>query len=166
MKDHIIFSGPEKSGKTTAIQTISDVFLLKTDSTYSTDFKYGVLDVGNEEKIYLSEVPSKAPENFMGDHLNKRGLGLILLLDNSRTSPLRDMSYYLNCFADFTISTSLAIGIINMGENNKLSINDYHQAIDAGNLKPAIFSIDAREKKDVSILVSSLLYSLEPGAKL
>ena len=43
------------------------------------------------------------------------------------------------------------------------TIDDYHQHLQATGLKIPIFSVDAREKNDVSILVQALMFSLDPG---
>lgn len=42
-------------------------------------------------------------------------------------------------------------------------IVDYHQALSLFNLNPPVFDVDARSKKDVSLLMQALLYSLDPG---
>jgi hypothetical protein len=50
-----------------------------------------------------------------------------------------------------------------MDLSNKPTINDYHSQLRAMGIKPPVFSVDARVKNDVSLLVQSLLYSLDPG---
>nr|WP_305908300.1 hypothetical protein [Methylomarinum sp. Ch1-1]MDP4521122.1 hypothetical protein [Methylomarinum sp. Ch1-1] len=50
-----------------------------------------------------------------------------------------------------------------MDLNNKPTIDDYHIQLQGYRIKPAVFSVDAREKNDVSLLVQALLYSIDPG---
>ena len=50
-----------------------------------------------------------------------------------------------------------------MDLSNKPTINDYHIQLQGMGIKPPVFSVDARVKNDVSLLVQSLLYSLDPG---
>jgi len=49
-----------------------------------------------------------------------------------------------------------------MDLSDKPAINDYHVQLQGMGLNPPVFSVDARVKNDVSILVQSLLYSLDP----
>jgi hypothetical protein len=50
-----------------------------------------------------------------------------------------------------------------MDVSNKPTIEEYHIQLQGLNLKPAVFSVDARVRNDVSLLVQALLYSLDPG---
>jgi hypothetical protein len=50
-----------------------------------------------------------------------------------------------------------------MDLNNRFSINDYHAHLKPFKINPPVFSVDAREKNDVSLLVQSLMYSIDPG---
>jgi uncharacterized protein len=170
----IIFTGPVGAGKTTAIQSISDTPLIKTDVAASDMTKtrkasttvamdYGVINLESGEKIHLYGTPGQERFNFMWDILINGGIGLILLLDNTRTDPFKDMNFFLESFKSFIAQTQVAIGITQMDKSEKPSIADYHAQIQAHNLKPPIFSVDARVKNDVSLLVQSLLYSLDPG---
>jgi signal recognition particle receptor subunit beta len=43
------------------------------------------------------------------------------------------------------------------------TIDNYHQQLKELDMKIPVFSVDAREKKDVSILVQALMFSLDPG---
>lgn len=50
-----------------------------------------------------------------------------------------------------------------MDLSSKPTIADYHTQLQASGLKLPIFAVDARVRSDVSLLVQSLLYSLDPG---
>jgi signal recognition particle receptor subunit beta len=99
----------------------------------------------------------------MWDILLVGGIGLILLLDNTRTDPFQDMRFFLDSFSDFISDTSVAIGVTQMDLSSKPSIDDYHIQLEGLGLKPAVFSVDARVKNDVSLLVQALMFSLDPG---
>ncbi len=47
----------------------------------------------------------------MWEVLTRNGLGLILLLDNTRKAPLNDKAFFLNAFKDYIADTAVAIGI-------------------------------------------------------
>jgi signal recognition particle receptor subunit beta len=99
----------------------------------------------------------------MWDILTVGGIGLILLLDNTRSDPFQDMKFFLDSFGNFISDTSVAIGVTQMDLNSKPTIADYHMQLEGIGLNPAVFSVDARVKQDVSLLVQSLLFSLNPG---
>jgi signal recognition particle receptor subunit beta len=84
-------------------------------------------------------------------------------LDNTRADPFKDMKFFLDSFGDFISKTSVAIGVTQMDLSGKPTIADYHKQLQASGLKPPVFAVDARVKNDVSLLVQSLLYSLDPG---
>jgi signal recognition particle receptor subunit beta len=171
---NIIFTGPTNSGKTTAIETISDTppynpaNLSNTadhDKGASTKKiqQYGILKLKGGEKVHLHEAKSEAQDNPDWDKIISNGLGLILLLDNTRADPFKDMWLYLDTFKEFITETHVAIGITKMDRSNKPSVPDYHSQLQTSALKPPVFTTDVRVKNDVSLLVESLLYSLNPG---
>ncbi|WKJ89159.1 ATP/GTP-binding protein [Methylomonas montana] len=170
----IIFTGPVGAGKTTAINAISDVPPIKTDAAASDMTKnrkssttvamdYGVMNLAGGEKIHLYGTPGQERFDFMWDILTVGGIGLILLLDNTRADPFQDMKFFLDAFGKFIGDTTVAIGVTQMDLSNKPNIEDYHLHLQGFGLKPPVFAVDAREKNDVSLLVQALLYSLDPG---
>jgi signal recognition particle receptor subunit beta len=170
----IIFTGPVGAGKTTAIQSISDVPPVKTDALASDMTKsrkaattvamdYGIMNLEDGEKIHLYGTPGQERFDFMWDILVTGGIGLILLLDNTRADPFKDMRFFLDAFKKFIAETNVAIGVTQMDVSNKPTIADYHAQLQISDLKPPIFAVDARIKNDVSLLVQALLYSLDPG---
>lgn len=170
----IIFTGPVGAGKTTAISSISDIPPVKTDATASDMTKnrkssttvamdYGVMNLEGGEKVHLYGTPGQERFDFMWDILTNGGIGLVLLLDNTRADPFQDMRFFLEAFDKFITDTSVAIGVTQMDISSKPSISDYHQQLQTLGLKPPVFSVDAREHNDVSLLVQALLYSLDPG---
>ncbi|MFZ2311553.1 MAG: ATP/GTP-binding protein [Methylobacter sp.] len=170
----IIFTGPVGAGKTTAIESISDIPPIKTDASASDMTKtkkasttvamdYGIMNLAGGEKIHLYGTPGQERFDFMWDILITGGIGLILLLDNTRTDPFQDMKFFLDSFQKFIAETNVAIGVTQMDLSNKPTINDYHIQLQGMGIKPPVFSVDARVKNDVSLLVQSLLYSLDPG---
>ena len=170
----IIFTGPVGAGKTTAIHSISDIPPIKTDAvatdrvkknkgTTTVAMDYGILNLMGGEKIHLYGTPGQERFDFMWDILTAGGIGLVLLLDNTRAAPFQDMKFFLEAFSEFIDNTTVAIGVTQMDLSSKPTINDYHTQLQNLGLKPAIFAVDARVKNDVSILIQALLYSLDPG---
>lgn len=175
MSNHkIIFTGPVGAGKTTAITSISDIPPVSTDESASDMTKnrkqattvaldYGVMNLNGDDRIHLYGTPGQERFDFMWDILTERGIGLILLLNNSRPDPFQDMHFFLNAFNNFIDKTKVVIGVTRMDESDVPMIADYHiQVKDTGCMIP-IFEVDAREKYDVSLLIEALLYTLDPG---
>ena len=170
----LIFTGPSGAGKTTAISVLSDTTVVKTEAkttkrdpnhknkqTITVGLDYGIINLKNKDKIYLYGTPGQERFDFMWDILTEGGLGLVLLIDNARTDPLEDMRFFLKAFADFIQKTKLVIGVTRMDISPSPTISDYHQALRSYNLNPPIFDVDARRKKEVSLLLQALLYSLD-----
>jgi uncharacterized protein len=172
----IIFTGPVGSGKTTAIAAISDMPPIKTDvaasdmtkmrkATTTVALDYGLIVVEGGQKVHLYGTPGQERFDFMWDILKTGGIGLIVLLDNTRPDPIKDMRFFLDSFSSFIEETGVAIGVTQMDLDSRYCIDDYSRHLKTLNLNPPIFSVDARVKQDVSLLVQSLMYSLDPSLK-
>lgn len=170
----IIFTGPVGAGKTTAINSISDLPPIKTDAAASDMTKskksattvamdYGVINLPGGEKLHLYGTPGQERFDFMWDILVTGGIGLVLLLDNTRADPFVDMKFFLDAFSTFIGDTAVAVGVTQMDVSAKPTIDDYQVQLAGMGLKLPVFAVDARVRNDVSILIQSLLYSLDPG---
>jgi len=170
----IIFTGPVGAGKTTAIQSMSDIPIISTNEEASDMTKqrksqttvamdYGQIKIGNKEKIHLYGTPGQERFNFMWDILTKGALGLILLLDNSRDNPQQDLKFYTSSFKDFINQGELVVGITRIDDEKNPNINNYRDWLSELSIQAPVFSVDARERQDVSSLIQALLYTLDPG---
>lgn len=170
----IIFTGPVGAGKTTAITAISDIVPVctnevasdmaqsrKSNTTVAMD--YGMMKINESERIHLYGTPGQERFDFMWDILTEGGIGLVLLLDNTRPDPFKDMRFFLNAFSQFIDGRRVAIGVTRMDLSAKPTLGEYHAALASTDLKPPVFEVDARKKEDVSTLVRALLYAVEPG---
>jgi len=75
----------------------------KSKTTVALD--YGTMSLDAKEKIHLYGTPGQERFNFMWDILTTNGLGLVLLLDNTRRDPLHDMEFFLESFKDYIDET-------------------------------------------------------------
>jgi small GTP-binding protein len=172
--DHkIIFTGPVGAGKTTAIVSISDIETIRTDesasdmtqrrkSSTTVAMDYGMIRLGPKEKVHLYGTPGQERFDFMWDILTKGGIGLILLLDNTRPSPFEDMRFYVKAFRQFIDNTRLVIGVTQMDTKPTPTIDEYVRQMKELDLCAPVFEVDARKRDDVSMMVKALLLSLEP----
>jgi hypothetical protein len=72
------------------------------------------------------------------------------------------MKFFLDSFSQFISKTTVAIGVTQMDLSDKPTIADYQIKLKEIGLNRPVFAVDARVKNDISILVQSLLYSLDP----
>lgn len=170
----IIFAGPVGAGKTTAIRTLSDIPIVSTDEDASdmtanrkpqttVAMDYGLMKLDGNERVHLYGTPGQERFDFMWDILTEGGLGLVLMLDNTRINPLQDMSFFVNAFRKFIDQTQLVVGVTHMDEHPERDLSRYNAHLASLGYKAPIFEVDAREKRDMAMLVQALLYSIDPG---
>ncbi len=167
----IIFTGPVGSGKSTAINAISDIRTVSTEEQATDEtssikenttvaMDYGILKLSGGGAVHLYGTPGQERFNYMWDILTEGGLGLVLLIKSSNPSSLEELDFFLDAFGDFISTTSLAVGVTNLDQTPHLSINLYKQHLMKKNIFCPVFDVDAREKRDVQILVQALLTTL------
>ena len=175
MKENkIIFTGPVGVGKTTAIAALSDDPPVKTDARASdmtlvrkghttVAMDYGVIRLDEDVKVHLYGTPGQERFNFMWEILSKGSMGLILLLDNTRANPLKDLTFFLDAFKDLLKTAPLVVGITKMDVRSLPGIDVYQKYLAKHNFNVPVFEVDAREEEDVKQLVSAMLFSIDPG---
>lgn len=174
VESKIIFTGPVGVGKTTAIAAISDEPPIQTDAAASdmtldrkghttVAMDYGVIYLDAETKVHLYGTPGQERFDFMWEILSKGALGLVLMLDNTRPNPLKDMEFFLDSFSDLLRYAPVVIGISKMDLKSSPSIQVYQQFLSERKLNIPVFEIDGREPNDIKHLVVALLFSIDPG---
>jgi len=176
----LIFTGPVGAGKTTAIHALSDIPPMRTDSRASdmtrdrkqattVAMDYGLMKLSDSERVHLYGTPGQERFDFMWEILQKGGIGLILMIDNTRRDPFRDVDFFLEAFRDFIRKTRVVIGVTRMDISQNPRIEDYHEHLQSSRrdwkLKAPILEVDARNRNDVSMLVQALLFTLDPGVE-
>ncbi len=179
MRKHhkIIFSGPVGAGKTTAINSISDIPTIKTEESASDETKdmketttvaldYGAIILPDETKIHLYGTPGQQRFDFMWDILTQGGIGLLLLIDGNDSKALENLSTFINSFKSFIRKTSVVVGITKQDMDKKYDLAEYRAVLSQEQPVIPIYEIDARNKKDISLMVETLLYTLDPKLKM
>jgi len=168
-----IFTGPPGAGKTTAIASISDEPPIITNAISSQKvdangvaaaaMDFAEITLQDDTVVHLYGIPGQERFRFIWEVIIRGGLGLIILIDNTRTSPLDDLDIYLDNFADYIKTTSAVIGItrINKEDKDSLQLDDYHKHLKKRNLELPLFPVDTRKNKDISLLLDSLMAMLE-----
>lgn len=176
-ENKIIFTGPVGVGKTTAIAALSDDPPIQTDA-YASDMTltrkdsttvamdYGIIRLDEDTKVHLYGTPGQERFNFMWDILSKGSMGLILLLDNTRTNPLKDLQFFLDAFQDLLKKAPLVVGITKMDIRSVPGVDIYQKYLAQNNFNVPVFEVDARREDDVKELVSAMLFSIDPGLEV
>jgi signal recognition particle receptor subunit beta len=99
----------------------------------------------------------------MSHILTKGALGLLVLIDNSHQTPLDELDYYLNLNAEFLLNSPAVIGITHYDESIKPSVDDYYDVLNERGVFWPIIHADARKSEDVTLLLYTLLATLEYG---
>lgn len=167
-----IFTGPPGAGKTTAITAISDMPPVSTDMDATDELRavkdkttvamdFGQLTLSDGEKVFLYGTPGQERFRHMWEILIQGGLGLILLIDNTRDDPISDMVMYLANFRGFIESTGAVIAINRTDLRAEPTMNDFQEALsDLGMVLPIMYA-DPRSKDDVLVLLDMLMSIVE-----
>lgn len=174
MEQKIIFAGPTGAGKTTAIASISDIEVVSTESAASDEIAaqkafttvamdYGVLNLEGGNRVHLYGTPGQERFSFMWDILSEGAMGLVLLLDLLRPDPVKDLRFYINAFKNIVGGGdgALAIGVTHVDLAPGATLAHIRRELSIMGLNVPIFEVDARERKDVELLLLALLCMLE-----
>lgn len=102
----------------------------------------------------------------MWEILSRGSMGLILLLDNTRTNPLKDLKFFLDAFKDLLKTAPLVVGVTKMDVRSLPSVDVYQKYLAQNNFNVPVFEVDARQEEDVKQLVSAMLFSIDPGLEV
>jgi len=133
----------------------------KPQTTVAMD--YGTLHLAGGECVHLYGTPGQERFDFMWEILTDGALGVVLLLDNTRPNPAADLRFFVESFSKLTDAQHLALGITRMDMQASPSLDFYRDEVTKLGLKVPVFEVDARERKDVSVLLRALLYSIDPA---
>jgi signal recognition particle receptor subunit beta len=167
----ILFTGTMGAGKTTAIGQVteippvitdvanSDPSLHKARTTVGLDF--GVLSLDTGDRIRLFGTPGQARFDFLWKILARNALGLVILVDNSRPDPLKDLLVYLEGFAEEIAQMPCVVGVTRTDVSATPVCDDYADFASRLGVIVPVVAVDVRRREDVLLLIESLLSQLE-----
>ncbi len=167
----LIVAGPVGVGKTHAIRALSDKEVVTTEEAASDDVKniketttvamdYGIMNLDSGESIRVYGTPGQKRFDFMWEILSENALGLVLLLNAEDEDPVADLDYYLGKFMPLISGSALVVGVThaeNMPWDLHQRLSDY---LMSKNVPANVAIVDARERKQMRQLVSSLVYMI------
>ena len=168
----IVFTGPMGAGKTTAIAAISDVPPVSTEmrnhdqerfakdaTTVALDLGQIRLDDGTVVRLYGT--PGQERFSFMWEIVGRGSMGVILLLDASSPTALADLRTYTTVFRRIAPEQPFVVGLGRTCLDDGEQLDACARVLESLQFAAPIFSIDARKRDDVLLLVETLLASLE-----
>jgi signal recognition particle receptor subunit beta len=178
MAEHVIlFTGPMGAGKTTAIQSLSEIDVVRTEAnnserhivdkaTTTVALDYGEIVVGSEEKVRLYGIPGQKRFNFMWTILKKRAKGMILLVNADAPDPLAELTFFLDEFRVLYDRGGVVIGVTRADVMPGPTLADIYEALERTNpgLVIPVFTVDPRERDQMQNLLLTLVVNIEMRA--
>jgi signal recognition particle receptor subunit beta len=178
MPEHVIlFTGPMGAGKTTAIQSLSEIDVVRTEATNSerhivdketttVALDYGEILVDKDEKVRLYGIPGQQRFNFMWTILKQRAKGMILLVNSDAPDPIAEMNFFLDEFRELYDRGGVVIGLSRSDVTDGPSIDDIYEALERTNpgLVIPVFTVDPRDRNQMQNVLLSLIVNIEMRA--
>ncbi len=169
----ILVTGSMGSGKTTILNTLSDRPPIATDvetsglddiakETTTVALDFGVIKLG-EEEVHVYGTPGQARFSFMWEILAQGALGVIILVDASLENPLDDLDLFLDSFSESLTQSPIVIGLTKTDIATEFNTRKISRHLKRKGLKLPCFSVDAREKQQVLLLLNAMLSMIEAG---
>ncbi|KHD04824.1 GTP-binding protein [Candidatus Thiomargarita nelsonii] len=168
----LVFTGSLGAGKTTAISTISEIPVINTDvattdkaaqrkemTTVALD--YGELSLDETQKLKLYGTPGQERFEYMWPILIKGALGLIILVDHASADPLSDLALFVRYFKPYIEETATVIGVTRTDLGVEHNMQAYHDYLQKQDLQLPVFTIDARNREHVIIMIQALTAMVE-----
>ena len=178
MAEHVILiAGPMGAGKTTAVQSLSEIGVVLTEAvnsernvvdkpTTTVALDYGEITLGPDNKVRLYGVPGQRRFSFMWGILRERARGMLLLINNDGPAPIESMLELLEEFADLRARGGVVVGISRTDTQPYPRMSDYSNAIRAafpGELAP-VFTVDPRSEAQMRTMLMTLVAAIEVRA--
>lgn len=166
----IVFGGTMGSGKSTAINALSEIDVLSTEAL-NTDLEshekmlttvgidYGEITLDDGVKVGLYGTPGQERFEFIWAVICKGAIGTIVMIDHATENPLIDLDQYVQAFQPFGNNIVIAITHVDRKPERTLSI--YRDWLKARELNYPLFFVDARQQDDVLLLVETLIANIE-----
>jgi hypothetical protein len=178
MAEHVIlFTGPMGAGKTTAIQSLSEIDVVSTEAnnserhivdkaTTTVALDYGEILIDGEEKVRLYGIPGQKRFDFMWSILKQRAEGMILLVNRDAPDPIGEMIFFLDEFRELYDRGGVVVGISRSDVADGPTLVDFSEALEKSNpgLVIPAFTVDPREHDQMQDVLLTLIVNIEMRA--
>lgn len=165
----IVVTGPFSAGKTTLIQTISEVSIVGTErdvtdesravkqrTTVAMDF--GRISFAEELSLFLFGTPGQRRFEVMWEILSEGMIGFIVLVNASDQRSVEEAAGILETFREYA-DVPYVVGVTHLDETDRSEEEVFAQIRELLELPEEILvqSCDAREREDVKSLMLKIL---------
>lgn len=178
MTEHVIlFAGPMGAGKSTAIQSLSEIEVVRTEAnnserhivdkaTTTVAMDYGEIRLDGEEKVRLYGVPGQKRFSFMWGILKKRAKGMILLVNSDAPDPIAEMLYFVEEFRELYDRGGVVVGISRSDLVSGPALAEFSAALARENpgLLIPVFTVDPRDHDQMENVLLTLVANIEMRA--
>lgn len=162
----IVITGAVGSGKTTAIQAISDIPVISTDVRASDDVReqkatttvamdYGELGLDDGSVLRIYGTPGQHRFSYMWSILARGMLGLVILVNGRRADPLQDVAMYVENFSEHIRESTVVIGVTHL-DGDTDAMEKYYRFVSERGWHYPVFPIDARSRDDVRVMIEAM----------
>ncbi len=165
----MVVTGPFNSGKTSFIQTVSEIDVVSTERKISSEAErvketttvamdFGRITVDDDLVLYLFGTPGQKRFDFMWEILSEGMLGFIVMVDSSRPETFREARGILHTFRAYA-PTPYVVAANKQDLEDAWSLEDLRIALKLDrNLK--LLDCVSMEKESVKNVLLELLYSI------
>lgn len=180
MAEHVIlFTGPMGAGKTTAIESLSEIEVVRTEAnnterhiadkpTTTVALDYGEILIDGEEKVRLYGIPGQKRFDFMWSILKKRAEGMILLVNADAPDPIQEMLTFIDDFRELYDRGGVIVGISRADVVAGPTLAEFSEALERTNpeLVIPVFTVDPRDHDQMVDVLLALVVNIEMRAAL
>ncbi|WP_185930285.1 GTP-binding protein [Klebsiella spallanzanii] len=171
----VLLVGPTGAGKTTAINTVSDISVISTEvarssldtdssssqlipkSTVTVGIDYGELNINSSTRIRLYGVPGQIRFESLWDLIHEGSIGTVILFDISSNDYSDEFVFFVNRFHKTLLTERCVIGISKYSEIYSSRVTNLLEFLKHSGIDVPVFSVDVRDKEDVLKLLSILI---------
>jgi signal recognition particle receptor subunit beta len=178
MAEHVIlFTGPMGAGKTTAIQNLSEIEVVRTEAnnserhvvdkaTTTVALDYGEILIGAQEKVRLYGIPGQQRFSFMWTILKQRAKGMILLVNSDAPDPIGEMVFFLQEFRELYDRGGVVVGVTRADVAPGPKLAEFSEALERTNpgLIIPVFTVDPRDGDQMQNVLLALIANIEMRA--
>ncbi|MBJ3589782.1 ATP/GTP-binding protein [Salmonella enterica subsp. enterica serovar Saintpaul] len=171
----ILFAGPTGAGKTTAINTVSDVSVVSTEvprssldteseksqlipkNTVTIGIDYGEFSFDDNTRVRLYGVPGQLRFEFLWELIHKGASGTIILFDITSNAFADEIDFFINRFHKVLLTDKCIIGISKYSDEYSPRVTELLDLMGKYKVDVPVIAVDIRNKEDVLKLLTMLV---------